>query len=469
MGFLVQEEFFDEWDYPKDKRLNMDEQSIDYITRGYCEYFQEWAERDLKNVMLRSRNHPCIFQWSIGNEIEWTYKGCKESTGFFSADAGGGYFWNQPPYSTQRIREEWAKQPKQTYDIGRTAKKLAAWTREMDTTRPVTANCILPSISYETGYIDALDVAGFSYRRVMYDYAHKNYPDKPAMGTENLGQWHEWKAVIERDYIPGMFIWTGVDYLGEVGTKGREWPQRAIGCGLLDLAGFEKPSFHMMKSLWTDAPFIAIYSQTANKSSYVEKDGKFTDKDPKKPWTQRLWVWEDVNSHWNYTKGEKVVVEIYSNCDEIELFQNGKSLGKRFLKDFEDHIYKWSVDFKDGNIVAKGKKNGKKTTSAIYTTKETNSIKLSVDKVAVDANNTDVIHVTAQLIDRNGRNISWEEKEITFNIGGNYRLLGVENGDHLNVLNYSIRNTLLSRMVLQKEITVTSITGNSLTEIRQKE
>ena len=125
-----------------------------------------------------------------------------------------------------------------------------------------------------------------------------------------------------------------------------------------------------------------------------------------------------------------------SNCDEIELFQNGKSLGKRFLKDFEDHIYKWSVDFKDGNIVAKGKKNGKKTTSAIYTTKETNSIKLSVDKVAVDANNTDVIHVTAQLIDRNGRNISWEEKEITFNIGGNYRLLGVENGDHLNVLNY---------------------------------
>ena len=70
-------------------------------------------------------------------------------------------------------------------------------------------------------------------------------------------------------------------YLGEVGTKGREWPQRAIGCGLLDLAGFEKPSFHMMKSLWTDAPFIAIYSQTANKSSYVEKDGKFTDKDLK--------------------------------------------------------------------------------------------------------------------------------------------------------------------------------------------
>lgn len=72
----------------------------------------------------------------------------------------------------------WKIQPKHAYDIGRTAQKLAAWTRQMDTTRVVTANCILPSISFESGYIDALDVAGFSYRRMMYDYAKKNYPDK---------------------------------------------------------------------------------------------------------------------------------------------------------------------------------------------------------------------------------------------------------------------------------------------------
>ena len=208
----------------------MKETVEDYPTHGYCEHFQEWAERDLKNVMRRSRNHACIFQWSIGNEIEWTYTGCREATGFFGADSNGNYFWNQPPYSKEKIREMWKIQPKQAYDIGRTAQKLAAWTRQMDTTRVVTANCILPSISFETGYIDALDVAGFSYRRVMYDYAKKNYPDKPIMGTENLGQWHEWKAVIERDFIPGMFIWTGVDYLGESGSRLSRWPQKSIGC-----------------------------------------------------------------------------------------------------------------------------------------------------------------------------------------------------------------------------------------------
>ena len=105
IGLLVQEEFFDEWDYPKDKRLNMKETVEDYPTHGYCEHFQEWAERDLKNVMRRSRNHACIFQWSIGNEIEWTYTGCREATGFFGADSNGNYFWNQPPYSKEKIRE----------------------------------------------------------------------------------------------------------------------------------------------------------------------------------------------------------------------------------------------------------------------------------------------------------------------------------------------------------------------------
>lgn len=468
LGFLVQEEFFDEWDYPKDKRLNMNERSVDYITRGYCEYFQEWAERDLKNVMLRSRNHPCIFQWSIGNEIEWTYQGCKESTGFFSANAGGNYFWNQPPYSSKRIKEEWEKQPKQTYNIGRTAKKLAEWTREMDTTRPVTANCILPSISYETGYIDALDIAGFSYRRVLYDYAMNNYPDKPVMGTENLGQWHEWKAVLERDYISGMFIWTGIDYLGEVGNPGREWPQRAIGCGLLDLAGFEKPSFNMMKSLWVNKPFIAIYSQTADKSSYVENDGRFVDRIPNKSWNRRLWVWEDVNNHWNYAKGEKIVVELYSNCDEIELFQNGKSLGKRYLKDFEDHIYKWSVDFKNGSLVAKGKKDGRNTTSSIFTTQESNSIKLLVDKTTINANSVDVLHVTAQLIDKNGKEISWEDKNITFNIEGNYKLLGVDNGNYMDVVKYKSNKVKTYKgkalLVLQSTDKTSNLTINAISD-----
>ncbi|MEM9258313.1 MAG: glycoside hydrolase family 2 TIM barrel-domain containing protein, partial [Bacteroidota bacterium] len=198
MGFLVQDEFYDEWDYPKDKRLNMGEtKSKDFITRGHHEHFQQWAKEDLQNTILAHRNHPSIIQWSIGNEIEWTYSRQKETTGFFGADSNGNYFWNEPPYSTEKIKELQNTIPRTEYQIGETAQKLADWTRELDTTRPVVANCILPSASYESGYADALDVIGYSYRRIMYDYGQRNYPDLPLMGTENLVQYHEWKAIME--------------------------------------------------------------------------------------------------------------------------------------------------------------------------------------------------------------------------------------------------------------------------------
>ena len=123
----------------------------------------------------------------------------------------------------------------------------------MDTTRAITANCIIPTGSFETGYTDALDVVGFSYRQVIYDYAHRNYPNKTIMGTENWGQWHEWKAVLDRTFVAGLFLWTGIDYLGESYNK---WPKKGSGSGLLDLAGFKKPRYHMFKSLWKYEPHI---------------------------------------------------------------------------------------------------------------------------------------------------------------------------------------------------------------------
>ncbi len=457
IGMLVQQEFFDEWDNPKDKRQNMQEQSVDYATRGYDRYFQEWAERDLKVVMKRDRNHPCVFQWSIGNEIEWTYPGCKESTGFFGADAAGGYFWNQPPYSPNRIKEEWNKQAEQTYHIGETALKLATWTREMDSTRPVIANCILPSISYETGYIDALDIAGFSYRRVMYDYGWENYPAKPMMGTENVGQWHEWKAVMERPYISGMFIWTGIDYMGERGGKRKSWPDKSTISGLLDLAGFEKPSFDMMKSLWVDEPMIAIYSLPADKSNYVVgSDGStFEDRNKRQPWNQRLWNWEDMDSHWNYTEGDDIVVELYSNCDEIELFQNGKSLGKKRLEDFEDHIYKWAVEFKGGSLVAKGVKGSERVESLVSTADDSYAIRIESDKSVMSADGEDLIHVVAQIVDKKGRPVKTDDQIIEFEVNGTCKVLGVDNGASNNVMPFQAQRVMTSKgrclMIVQSQ------------------
>lgn len=427
MGFLVQDEFFDEWDNPKDKRYNQNEsKSTDYITRGYGERFQEWAKKDLEAVMLSHRNHPSIFQWSIGNEIEWTYPRNAAATGFFNNMSwSGNYFWSESPYSIEEIKNQLATLPKGEYNIGETAKKLSKWVKDLDVTRSITANCILPSVSYESGYADALDVIGFSYRRILYDYGHKNYSSQPIIANESLGQYHEWKAVMERPFISGMFIWTGFDYMGEIRAP---WPTRVQPSGLLNTAGFTKGSYHMMKTLWNPEPHIFFATQNIEKSlNKIDVDGEIAPKDPEK-WKTQLWEWYDINEHWNYADGEMISVELYSNCEEIELFLNEKSLGLKKLVDFDDHIYKWGVQFTDGKLMAKGKKDGKKFLSEIITARKSTAIRLISEEKEIKANNYDVAHIIAQLVDDRGNPVRTDDKEITFEIKGEAKLLGVDNG-----------------------------------------
>ncbi|KXX70942.1 glycoside hydrolase family 2 TIM barrel-domain containing protein [Flammeovirga sp. SJP92] len=441
MGFLVQNEFYDEWDLPKDKRYNMHDKEVDYITRGHSEHFQKWAETDLKNTMLSSRNHPSIFQWSIGNEIEWTYPGNRGATGIFKEtnkdDKIDWTLWRTeiPPHTPEEVRAFWEAFPKQTYNIGATAKKLADWTKELDTTRYVTANCILPTSSFETGYTDVLDVVGFSYKPHKYDYFKETYPNKIMMGTENVPRWYEWKAAVEREYIAGIFLWTGIDYLGE--KRNREWPLKATPHGLLDTAGFPRGSFDMFKALWRDdIPVISIYSQSASKSIYKKDENGAVVEKKKGYWELAPREWQEVNAHWNYENGEKTIVEVYSNCEEVELFQNGKSLGTQHLKDQEDYTYKWAVDFKKGKLVAKGKRNGAQISTSLQTADTPVSIQLTSDRSAMTSNDTDVVKLVAQLVDKKGKEVKYTEEEVTFEIEGLHRFLGTDAGDTRKIINY---------------------------------
>ncbi len=446
MGILLQDEFFDEWDNPKDKRLNQEERHKDYASRGYTDHFHKWAKKDLTNVMLRDRNHPSVFQWSIGNEIEWTYPVHRHASGYFNMGWEGNYFFDAPPIGKEEIKkryEEFIEVQKNNFDAEKyeflegnyvcaeTAQRLSKWTKALDTTRVVTANMILPSVSLESGYGDAVDVAGFSYRRILYDYAHENYPNKVIMGTENLGQWHEWKAIMERPFVSGTFLWTGIDYMGE--SHGRGYPRRGLECGLLDFAGFKKPSFYMMKSLWNEEPNIFIASNKPERSLFkVDSKTKKVVEKREGYWKTALWDWHRVVEHWNdYKEGEEVILELYSNCDEIELFLNDVSQGKKKLADFDDHIYKWAVAYKEGTVKAVGTKDGKTVTSTIVTAGKPTNVKLTVDKSNLDANNDDVAHIVAQLVDEKGNPVKNIEQEITFDIDGDVKLLGVDNG-HVN-------------------------------------
>ncbi len=430
MGFLVQLEFFDEWDNGKDMRLNNIDRHGDEISRGYASDFQRWAEDDLKRTMRRDRNHPCIFQWSIGNEIEWTYPNYAKSTGYFDADTNGNYFWTLPPYTSAEIKARYDALPKGEYVLAKTAHKLAEWTREMDTTRPIVANCILPSASHVTGYADALDIVGYSYRQVMYDRGHADFPDKVIMGTENLGQWHEWQHVIERPFISGLFIWTGIDYIGE---SHDQWPRKAQPSGFLDVGGFRKPSFYMYQSLWRSEPVVFIATQTLPKSLYELEQGALVEKQPD-GWRQRLWEWHDVNTHWNYAAEEMTVVEVYANCPEVELFLNGRSLGRQRLQDHPDHIYKWAVAFEAGTLEARGTDAlGRDTTFTLQTANKPSEIRLTAESDSLQADGYDMVRLIAQLHDDAGVTVKHTEREIVFDVDGPCRVLGVDNGSSANV------------------------------------
>jgi len=431
----VLEEFFDEWDYPKDKRKNKAEKSDDYITRGYTEHFQQWAERDVKTSMLRDRNHPSVVMWSIGNEIEWTYPRYSAASGYFAPDGHAlPYYSTPPPLTPAETRKRFEAMPEGKYVLAQTAKKLSKWTKELDTTRPVVANLVLPSVSYISGYTDTLDIVGFSYRRFVYDYAHMNFPSKMILGTENVVQWHEWKAVIDRNFVAGTFLWTGIDYLGEAKSN---WPVKGSDCGMLDLAGFEKPSYHMMKSLWRDDLEIYIATQTIKQSPFrVDAvSGEVVEKEPGS-WQLARWWWQPVNEFWNYATDELTVVEVYSNCEEVELFLNGRSLGTKHLADFQDRIYKWAVPFTAGNLVARGKCKGRTVHTERVTAGAPAVIQLTADRTSLKADGKDVVHVVAILVDKSGVPVKTENRTITFDIEGAGKVLGVDNGAVNSVQDY---------------------------------
>ncbi len=434
MGFLVQDEFFDEWDRAKDKRQNMENTHDDYLSEGYAKDFLKWSETDITNTVLSHKNHPSIFQWSIGNEIEWSYNRFRKASGYpfsgfyFNQEFGQEYYWDQTPYSIEEIRHELSTFEKETHDLGETAKRLSKCVKSLDNTRLVIANSVLPSASFEGGFTDELDVVGLSYRAVMYDYLKEHYPNKIIMGTENWVQYHEWKAVLDRDFVSGLFLWTGIDYVGET----REWPHKLTKSGMIDIAGFEGPSYYMYKSLWQNEPSIHITTQSEDQSIFQQQEDHIVEKENIN-WKRLKWIWHKVNKHWNYNDNEKTIVEVYSNCDEVELFLNDNSLGKKKLQDFEDHIYKWAVPFSKGELKAVGSKNGKSTTYKIATSGKPTKIQLSSDKDILHKNTKECSHITIRLLDDQNNRVYNQEEELLFTINGNIRKLGLDNGSDTNV------------------------------------
>lgn len=343
MGFLVMDEAFDEWSRGKKKWINGVNKGK-FSTDGYSKDFAKWAEIDLRDMLLRDRNHPSIILWSIGNEIDF----------------------KNDPY------------PPNSPELPPIAAALVRVVKQFDPSRPVTAACAsIPTSLYH----DHLDVVGYNYQEKLYPTDHAVHPKRVIYGSENSHRIDAWQAVADNPYIAGQFLWTGIDYLGE----SRGWPSRGSNAGLLDLAGFEKPMFYFRKSLWTSTPMVHL------------------DATPRG-------------------------LNCYTNCETVELFQNGQSLGERPLP--AERVILWSEVTAGADFKAVGK-TANVAVCQFELKKPGDATKLSVrpDATTLRADGRDVTTIEVRITDAADHRVMDAVHPITCTIQGPGHLLGMESAD----------------------------------------
>jgi beta-galactosidase len=393
MGFLVQDEAFDEWEHGKNKWIegwNVGKPGQD----GYHEYFSEWAERDARDMVLRNRNHPSIIMWSIGNEIDYPndpYSHEVLSTGRNPQIYGRGYLPNNPPASR----------------LGEISQKLVKVVREADSSRPVTAALAGVVMSNTTSYPQNIDLVGYNYQEYRYAEDHKNYPGRIIYGSENNKSADAWRAVDTSKNIFGQFLWTGFDFMGEAGR----WPTRSSGAGLMDLAGFPKTDYLIRQTLWLDQPVIYLVASRI-RNGQPERGPRAT-----KP-------------SWNWSSGDSVRVTCITNAEEAELFLNGKPLGKRSKADTTQRGLFWIVPYEAGELTVIGyTQHAAVKKHKLITSKEAKIIVAAADKSNFRPGKKGLAHLEIFIKDEQGNPVYEANNEITIDISGPAVLLGLESGD----------------------------------------
>lgn len=319
LGLLVMDEASDEWEFPKRKWIKGWNQGVPGF-QGSFEYFTEWIDRDVRDMVRRDRRHASIFMWSVGNEVDYPNDP-------YSHPILDGSNITQPMYGGYKPDAPRAER------IGKIAKRLADVVRAEDDTRAVTGALAGVVMSNETAYPQAVDVVGYNYTESRYDEDHRKYPERVIYGSENRHDLMAWKAVADRDYIFGQFLWTGIDYLGESGR----WPARGSSGGLLDYGGFRKPLGWWRASLWSEHPVTYIGTQEMNRErAYGNRPTMYAP---------------DL---WNYEDSSRVMVVCYTNAPQARLRLNGQIVGELKKKDERTGMVTWEMPYQPGVLVGEG-------------------------------------------------------------------------------------------------------------------
>jgi beta-galactosidase len=335
----------------------------------------------VRDTVRRDRNHPSVIIYSAGNEIHDTPKA------------------------------ELAKN---------ILRELIDEFHRNDPTRPVTQALFRPNVShdYDNGLADMLDVVGQNYREQEILAAFRQKPTRKILGTENTHELNQWLAMRDHREYSGQFIWSGVDYLGEGGT----YPRMANNSGLLLKTAVPKPIAFQRQSWWSDQPMVYITRRVA-RTPRQPTDPGYNSLEERRPqvlfsdWTPRNLQTHEEN------------VEVYSNCEEVELFLNGKSLGKQ-RRPADDSPRSWKVSFKPGVIEAIGR-NGR-TIAATYklrTASNPAKIKLTVNKKTLANTWDDVVFVNVSVIDDHGTLVPGADDAISFKVEGAGFVAAVDSAD----------------------------------------
>ncbi len=338
--------------------------------------------RQLEWMVRRDRNHPSVFMWSV---------------------------FNEEPFQGTEVGYEMTR-------------RMVAAVKRLDTTRPVTA-------AMSGGYFTplnvshAVDVMGFNYHQKEYDAFHRLYPNLPILSSEDTsgfitrgeyesdmekqtadsrdtcaarwGATHReaWKAIINRPFIAGGFVWTGFDYVGE--PTPFEWPSASSSFGIMDLCGFPKSAFYIHQAHWRK------------------------DKDVL-----------EVIPHWNWPGREEQTIRVMalSNADTVELFLNGKSLGEKPVDPID--MVEWDVAYEPGALLAVGKKQGREVSRKLLeTTGDAVSLELVPDRNAIFGDGRDAMPVMVRAVDAKGREVPTAMNPVKFSLQGGADIIGLGNGD----------------------------------------
>lgn len=388
MGFMMMIEPFDEWDIAK-------------CENGYHRFFNEWAERDMVNMLHQYRNNPCVVMWSIGNEVptQWSAEGYK------------------------------------------VAKFLQDICHREDPTRPVTCGMDQVDSVLDNGFAAMLDIPGFNYRAHRYEEAYERLPQNIVLGSETSStvssrgvykfpaerragamyddhqsssydlEYCSWSNIPDIDFALaedydwtiGQFVWTGFDYLGEPSPYDTNaWPNHSSVFGIIDLASIPKDRYYLYRSIW--------------------------NKDEETLHILPHWNWEGY-------EGKPIPVFVYTNYPSAELFVNGKSYGRQTKnRQTVENRYRlmWhNVTYEPGEVKviaydADGKAVAEKN---VYTAGKPHHIELQTDYTSLKADGKDLAYVTVRVVDKEGNLCPTDGRLLNFRVKGAGSYRASANGD----------------------------------------